>query len=175
MIAGRLAAGIAVVLLTVPGTGAVAGPTPDRWAPESGEASASATLESCLTKGPNNACLRVAYTTCEAEHGTMAQRDLNDCAAYSKRAWELRMRMALATLETLAQRPDVQSASGRDASDRLRTSQQLWLDWSAMDCALRSAWARGGSLHTLEILMCGSNLAATRALDLERLTETWSR
>lgn len=175
MIAGRLAAGIAFVLLTVPGTGAFASPTSDRWAVESGEASASATLESCLAKGPNDACLRVAYTTCEAEHGTMAQRNLNDCAAYSKRAWEARMRVALASLEALAQRPGVQSASGRDAADRLRTSQQLWLDWSEMDCEIRSAWARGGSLHTLELLMCGADLAASRALDLERLTETWSR
>ena len=38
MIAGRLAAGIAFVLLTVPGTGAVASPTSDRWLPTQAQA-----------------------------------------------------------------------------------------------------------------------------------------
>jgi hypothetical protein len=125
MFAGRFGAGIALIVLTTVGASADAAAA-DRWAPETGEASASAVLASCLTTSPSMACVRAAYTTCEAEHGTMAQRDLNDCAAYSKRAWEGRIRTTFTTLQALAQRTDVQSASGRDIYDRLRTSQQLW-------------------------------------------------
>ena len=118
-------------------------------------------------------CVHAVFLTCESEHGNMSQRDLNDCAAFSRRAWEKRLdnvRSQLLSATTIdPKRP------AEPMVKRLQESERRWREWSEADCELQAAGSRGGTMHQMQLGLCHSNHAAHRAIELEALVFWWEK
>lgn len=118
-------------------------------------------------------CIQAVFRTCEREHGTMSQRDLNDCAAFSRKAWEKRLDAVRSRLFSAATIDPERPAE--PMVERLRESDRRWREWSEADCELQAHRSSGGSMHQLELFICHSNHAAHRAIELEALVVWWDR
>lgn len=111
-------------------------------------------------------CVRAAYQACEKAHGNMSQRDLNECTAFSQRAWEKRLaaiRLVLFGAKG-AERPDDANAKLRR---QLSENELQWDKWNERDCEIRASFFDGKTVQPFEKQMCLSSHAADRALDLE--------
>ena len=156
-----------------------AAPRSDPWA-DGGEAKAKVVLEQCRDRARGTphmnsyACVHAAFDRCIEEHGGghMSQRDLNDCATFSRSAWETR----LVEVRTLLTEADVTS-SGREylrpLINQLRESERRWDAWNVSDCAMQSQLSRGGTIHRMQEDQCLADHAAYRARELEGLVESW--
>ncbi|HYC94196.1 MAG TPA: lysozyme inhibitor LprI family protein, partial [Sphingomicrobium sp.] len=143
---------------------------PDPWGNheigyESGFKRAEIMIAQCLERvasipdaGPGD-CVYAAFVTCEREHGTMSQRDLNDCAHFSRRAWEKRLDVALSQLLG-AQTIDPKFGQAEPMVARLRESDRRWREWNEADCELQAGDADGGgTMRRMQLDLCLSNHA----------------
>lgn len=146
------------------------------WSDDKGSESARFIIERCLAKaGPPGGCKRSAYNECELSHGTMSQHDLNDCAAFSAKAWEALLQAREDRVKAVVRKVMLDKrAQPSLEGERLQASNQ-WHRWISDDCAFQSALSKGGTLHPLEDLLCRSDHAADRAVELERLASWWDR
>ena len=111
-------------------------------------------------------CVRAVYDACEKAHGNMSQRDLNECTAFSQRAWEKRLaaiRLVLFGAKG-AERPDDTNANLRR---QLSENEPQGDKWNERDCEIRASFFEGGTVQPFEKQMCLSSHAADRALELE--------
>lgn len=141
---------------------------------------ASQAIDQCLDRASRTPdmlpvfCVRAAYRACEAEHGNMSQRDLNDCATFSHAAWEER-RMAVKKRLIAAK----QAGSVFPSPDRhialLVESERRWEVWNGPDCEMQAAVSKGGTHHRFALELCLSNHAAYRAIEFEALAEDWGK
>jgi hypothetical protein len=153
----------------------------DPWEdPATGERQADQAISRCLDRAEKTPgmlpehCVRAAYQACEKAHGNMSQRDLNECAAFSQRAWEKR----LAAIRLVLLR--AKGAEGSDDTNaslrrQLRENEPQWDKWNQRDCEIRASFFEGGTLQPFEKRMCLSRHAADRALDLESFNAWLSR
>jgi uncharacterized protein YecT (DUF1311 family) len=152
----------------------------DPWGQrESGLERAEAIITQCLERSegvpPNGSepCVGAVFAACGSEHGNMSQHDLNDCAFFSKNAWEAGLASIRAKLLS------AKTVRGGSASApmvrNLAESERRWDDWNRADCELQAALSEGGSMHSMEIGTCLSNHAAHRALELKRLEFWWAK
>lgn len=174
-----------VCLLIVQGNPATAQtPRPDPWGNheigyEVGFERADLVLAQCLERAestPNmraDDCVRTVFLACESEHGNMSQRDLNECAHYSRRAWEKRLETVRSQL--LGAKTIDPKWQAEPMVERLRESERRWREWNDADCELQSAQSRGGTMHQMHLNLCHSNHAAHRAIELEALVFWWDR
>jgi uncharacterized protein YecT (DUF1311 family) len=177
----------AVVLLGVPAAILDAQtPRPDPWGNpeigyEAGFKRAEVVIAQCLERVASTPdtrpgdCVHAAFATCEREHGTMSQRDLNDCAAFSRRAWEKRLDAALSQLLG-AQTIDPKFGQAEPEVERLRESDRRWREWNEADCELQAGDAEGGgTMRSMQRDLCLFEHAAHRALELEVLIFWWEK
>jgi uncharacterized protein YecT (DUF1311 family) len=162
-------------------------PRPDPWGnPEIGyEAAfkrAEAVIAQCLERAASTPgarpddCVPAAFLTCEREHGNMSQRDLNDCAAFSRRAWEKRLDVALSQLLGAQTIDPKKFGRAEPEVERLRQSNQRWREWNEADCELQAGDAEGGgTMRSMQRDLCLSAHAAHRALELEALIFWWDK
>ena len=152
----------------------------DPWTAEGGAAEAGRLLAVCLdnvefTPNARRAdCIRTAYSQCEKTHGTMSQSDLNDCAFYSRTAWEKRLS---AVRTKLASAKPARKGGGPTPQmvAAFNASEARWEAWYAQDCEMQSAIHEGGSIRPLIQGLCLSDHVATRTVELEALLQKWSR
>ena len=163
------------------GSSVAAAPRPDPWAEQaSAEASAKLVLSQCLQRAestpPDHSepCVRAVYLKCESEHGTMSQRDLNDCAYFSRYAWEDRLTKVRAWL-LRAKTIDAKFGEAGPMVERLKESERRWEEWNKADCEMQAALSEGGTMHSMEIGICLSDHAAHRARELEGMSFWWSK
>jgi len=161
--------GLLVAALTTP---------PDPWASESGTARAKAIIESCLSEADSalsgrQVCASRPFEACENEHGT-SQRQMNDCATFSRLAWEDRRALAAKRLIS-AQQSDIIFPSPSRHIVMLIASEKAWRAWNVSDCEMQAALSQGGTYHRYDLDICLSNHAANRAIELEALSETWGK
>jgi uncharacterized protein YecT (DUF1311 family) len=139
---------------------------------------ASQAIEQCMTsarEGPDlsaYSCIRAAYTACEREHGT-SQRQLNECSAWSYRAWTARIDGTMASFASAKGTDTRLGLKAEEAKRELVESQQRWSEWIAAECELQAKGTEGGSIRPFTISICLSDHAAVRAIDLQRLIEWW--
>jgi uncharacterized protein YecT (DUF1311 family) len=153
----------------------------DPWEdPVAGERQARQAISQCLDRANKTPgmlpeyCVRAAYQACEKAHGNMSQRDLNECAAYSQRAWERRLaaiRLVLLRAKG-AEGPDDTNASLRR---QLKENEPQWDKWNERDCEIQASLFKGGSMQPFIKMMCLSSHAANRAVDLESFNAWLSR
>ncbi|MEV5020993.1 MULTISPECIES: lysozyme inhibitor LprI family protein [unclassified Sphingobium] len=151
---------------------------PDRWIDEHGPASAKTVIGECLTEANRPlsdplVCVRRALDTCENEHGTY-QRAMNDCATFSRLAWEAR-RAAVAKQLMTAQQVSTNFHSPDRLVALLAESEKHWDAWNSPDCEMQAALSEGGTFHRFARDMCLSDHAAYRTLELEALAEDWGK
>lgn len=145
----------------------------DPWEdPATGERQARQAISQCLDRAEKTPgmlpehCVEAVYQACEKAHGNMSQRDMNECAAFSQRAWEDRLaaiRLVLLRAKG-AEGPDDTHASLRG---QLSENEPQWDKWNERDCELRASLFKGGTMQPFEKRMCLSRHAANRALELE--------
>ena len=99
---------------------------------------------------------------------------MNDCAAFSRSAWEDRRALTAKRL-TAAKRSDAVFPSPRPHIATLIASEQRWVAWNGPDCEMQAALSQGGTYHAYDRDICLSNHAANRAIELEMLGETWGK
>ena len=166
-------------LLAVSAVGAAAKPA-DRWTAEAGPAEAGRLLAACLDnveftpKARRTDCIRTAYSQCEKTHGTMSQSDLNDCAFYSRSAWEKRLSVVRSKL---ANAKPANNGAGPTPQmvAAFNSSETRWGAWYALDCEMQSAIHEGGSIRPLIQGLCLSDQVANRTVELEALLQKWSQ
>ncbi|HET6941354.1 MAG TPA: lysozyme inhibitor LprI family protein [Sphingomicrobium sp.] len=170
---------IGVISICSHASAGVATPRSDPWA-DGGEARAKIVIEQCRDRARETphmnsyACVDAAFDRCIEEHGGghMSQRDLNDCATFSRRAWEAR----LVEVRALLTKEDLTS-SGRKhllpLISQLRESERRWDAWNVTDCAVQSELSRGGTIHRMQEDQCLADHAAYRVRELEGLVESW--
>lgn len=150
---------------------------PDRWTGEAGPALAGSVIEKCLSEAKAQLsdlkkCMSGALDLCEDEHGTY-QRAMNDCATFSRLAWETRRAAVAKRLGSARQ------ANGSPSPDpyvlRLEESERRWDAWNRADCEMQAAFSEGGSYHRFATDTCLSDHAAHRAIELEALQEEWGK
>lgn len=156
----------------------------DPWQDEAGYEigfkRAEIVISQCLEQAASTAdarpdgCVHSAFLACEREHGTASQRDLNDCAVFSRKAWEKRLDTVRAQLLG-AQTIDPKFGRAEPMVEQLRKSERRWREWSEADCEMQAAGSKGGTIHTMLLSLCLSNHAAQRALELEALTFWWEK
>ena len=104
----------------------------------------------------------------------MSQRDLNDCAAFSRSAWEKRLEAVRAQL--LGAKTIDPKWQAEPMVARLRESDRRWREWNEADCELQAGDAeRGGTMRSMRLSLCFSNHAAHRAIELEAQVFWWDR
>lgn len=150
----------------------------DPWTAETGVDRAKSVLGTCLaatngTPSGSEPCVLAAFEACEREHGT-SQHALNDCASFSKQAWEARLSVARALLMG-ARTVDIRFGTPDRLVALLAASERRWDDWNRADCDMQAKISEGGSLHRYELYICLSNHAAHRAIELETLVEVWRK
>lgn len=118
-------------------------------------------------------CVRAAFLACEEEHGT-SQRDLNECAYYSRGAWEARLTAAISRLKS-AKTINPKFGRAEPQKKLFGESQHLWDEWNAADCDMQHEGSKGGSMHPYLVSICLSDHAAHRALELDGLIWWWSK
>jgi len=155
---------------------ALATPT-DLWTGENGPARAKAVIEECLGEADRQLsnprlCVPRVVDACENEHGTY-QRAMNDCATFSRLAWEGRRMAATKRLTSAKQATATQSPDRHIA--RLRASESHWDAWNRPDCEMQAAFSEGGTYHRFALDSCLSDHAAHRAIELEALAEDWGK
>lgn len=114
----------------------------DHWTSESGTARAKAIIESCLSDANNRPsdrqmCASRAFGACEDEHGT-SQRQMNDCATFSRLAWEDRRALAAKRLTAAKQSGAAFPSPSRHIA-MLIASEQTWDAWNGPDCEMQTA------------------------------------
>ena len=118
-------------------------------------------------------CVRAAFLACEDEHGT-SQRHLNECAAYSRRAWEARLAAAVSSLMS-AKTIDPRFGRAEPRKELFSHNQRRWEEWNSADCDMQHEGSKRGSMHPFLVSICLSNHAAHRALELDGLIWWWSK
>jgi len=151
---------------------------PDQWIGQNGTARAKAIIEACLQDASSRlsdrmVCVPRVFEACEDEHGT-SQRQMNDCAAFSRRAWDERRALTAKRLASAKQSETVFPSPDRHIA-MLVASEQRWDEWTGPDCEMQAALSQGGTYHSYDIDICLSNHAAYRAIELEALSETWGK
>jgi len=177
----------AVAIILMPHGGLFAqAPRADTWGSpdlgyEAGFKRAEAVIAQCLERVSSTPdteagdCVRSAFLACEHEHGNMSQRDLNDCAAFSRAAWTKRLEAALSQLLG-AKTIDPKFGQAEPEIERLRESNERWRAWNVADCELQAGDAEGGgTMRSMELDLCLSDHAAHRALELEGLIFWWDK
>lgn len=151
----------------------------DPWATRTGGLKrANQVIERCLTHANETArqtrysCVRVAYETCELEHGT-SQHDLNVCAALSHEAWNSRIADVMANFARAEGSRTRLGLKTEEAKRQLVESQRRWSEWSMADCELQAKGTEGGSIRPLWISSCLSDHSAVRAIDLQAIIDWW--
>jgi uncharacterized protein YecT (DUF1311 family) len=153
----------------------------DPWEdPATGERQARQAISQCLSRAEKTPgmrpehCAEAVYQACEKAHGNMSQRDMNECAAFSQRAWEKRLAAIRLILlgPNSAEEPDDTNARLRG---QLSENEPQWDKWNERDCELRASFFKGGTMQPFEKRMCLSNHAANRALELESFNGWLSR
>ena len=152
--------------------------SPDQWVGESGPAQAKAVIERCMadTSGglsDPNVCIRRALGTCEDEHGTY-QRAMNDCATFSRLAWE-NQRASVSRRLMGAKQAGVVFEAPEPHVALLKESEQRWDAWNRGDCEMQARFSEGGTFHRFALDICLSDHAAYRALELEALAQDWEK
>jgi len=153
-------------------------PRTDPW-DEGGVERAEQVIAQCLERAARTPpedqkdCVHAAFLACEDEHGT-SQRDLNDCAAFSRRAWEARLVAATSRLMS-AKTIDPKFGRAEPTKKLFGESQRRWDEWSSADCDMQHEGSKGGSMHPYLVSMCLSNHSAHRALELDGLIWWWSK
>jgi uncharacterized protein YecT (DUF1311 family) len=143
-----------------------------------GERLARQAISQCLDRADKTPgmrsedCVDVVYDACEKTHGNMSQRDMNECAAFSQRAWEKRLAdIRLVLLRTKgADSPNNAHAGLRR---QLSKNEPQWDRWNERDCEIRASIFKGGTMQPFEKRMCLSRHAANRALELESFFSGW--
>jgi uncharacterized protein YecT (DUF1311 family) len=162
-------------------TGAAQATDKDPWEnAAAGERLAGQAISQCLDRARKTPdmlpehCVRAAYQACEKAHGNMSQRDLNECAAFSQRAWEKRL---AAIRRVLLRARGAEGSGDTNASLRrqLRENEPQWVKWNERDCEIRASFFEGGTLQPFAKQMCLSRHAAIRALELESFNGWLSR
>ena len=172
----RLLAFVAVISLS---TSAYASPAPDPWdGQDLGPKRAAAVIGECLNSARSSPdddpedCVNVAFRICENEHGT-SQRDLNECAYFSRSAWEARLDKIRARLLGATVHPN----GTEDPVPRKRLlseSDRQWIAWNKADCEMQLV-DQGGSMLPMLTHLCFSRHAAHRAMELEDLSFWWGK
>lgn len=99
---------------------------------------------------------------------------MNDCATFSRLAWEYRLALTTKRL-TAAKQSDTAFPSPSQHIAMLIASEQRWDAWNGPDCEMQAALSQGGTYHRYDLDICLSNHAANRAIELEALGETWGK
>ena len=151
----------------------------DPWAKQAnGLFRANQVIEECLVAAgegpdlPRYSCIRAAYKVCEREHGT-SQRDISECAAISRSAWEARIASMISRFLSAKSAETRLRASTEEAKQQLVSSQRRWKEWSVADCEIQAKGTENGSTHSFSKSICQSDHAAMRAIDLQRLIDWW--
>lgn len=173
-----LTAGLAVGASFALSSPAPAQDAADQWTAETGIDRAKSALAQCSAAAPDKpsgraTCVLAAFEACEDEHGT-SQRALNDCAAFSRGAWEARLAAARSRLFA-AKSADSLFGSPDKLIALLTDSERRWDAWNGPDCDIQAALSEGGSFHRYELYICLSNHAAYRAIELESLIQVWGK
>jgi uncharacterized protein YecT (DUF1311 family) len=105
----------------------------------------------------------------------MSQRDLNECAHFSRRAWEKQLEAAMSQLLG-AMTIDPKFGVADPEVERLRESDRRWREWNDADCELQAGDVEGGgTMRRMLLDLCISNHAAHRALELDGLIFWWEK
>jgi len=145
-----------------------------------GERQARQAISQCLDRADKTPgmlpehCVEAVYQACEKAHGNMSQRDMNECAAFSQKAWEGRLaaiRLVLLRVRS-GEGPGDTNASLRR---QLRENEPQWDKWNERDCEIRASIFKGGTMQPFAKRMCLASHAANRALELESFSGWLSR
>lgn len=165
------------ILLAIGSVAAAQTRSPDRWSDGNGVLQAEAVIGNCISdlNAPQSAgiCVPRAFEACEDEHGT-SQRQMNDCATFSRLAWEGRRADAVKRLMA-AKSSGARFPLSEPHIKHLAESERRWDAWNRSDCEMQAAFSEGGTYHRYDLDICLSNHAANRALELERLIDVWQK
>jgi len=165
------------IFLAIGSIAAAQAPSRDSWSDENGTLRAKAVIGDCLNglsaSQSAGICVPRAFEACEDEHGT-SQRQMNDCATFSRLAWEGR-RVDAAKRLMAARSSGVRFPSPEPHIKHLVESEGRWEAWNRSDCEMQAAFSEGGTYHRYDLDICLSNHAANRAIELERLIDVWQK
>jgi uncharacterized protein YecT (DUF1311 family) len=151
----------------------------DPWTDEGSVERVKQVIAQCLdaaasTPATNRTtCINAVYDPCEKEHGT-SRHALNDCAFFSKGAWEARL-IAVRSKLMNVKSPDPRFGPSAELIGKFGESERRWNEWNKADCDMQAAADEGGSIQPLTLFGCLSEHAANRALELELLASEWIR
>lgn len=165
------------IFLAIGSIAAAQAPSRDSWSDENGTLRAKAVIGNCLNSlnasQSAGICVPRVFEACEDEHGT-SQRQMNDCATFSRLAWEGRRADAAKRLMA-AKSSGVRFPSPAPHIKHLVESEGRWDAWNRSDCEMQAAFSEGGTYHRYDLDICLSNHAANRAIELERLIDVWQK
>lgn len=146
-----------------------------RWGDEVGVETADDLIGRCLagTRQPSS-CTDSAWLACASERNTSSQLDLNDCAGFSRKAWERRYAAQVVRAKGVLGRWSREPDSGeRTTVATFEENEHVWRAWIDADCRTRTL--SGGSIYGMRIAICVARHLAVRTLDLTTMADEWER